>query len=90
VPTDVAADTGALGVLTVVGGLVGRAVEGEELVGGDVDVGGRELGGCWDVGADDACVELGLGELVGWDVVFALRDVGALEVGLVGVGDEAG
>jgi len=94
VPTDVAADTGAFGVLTVVGGLVGRPVEteelGEEVVGGDVDVGGREVGGCWDVGADDACVELGLGELVGWDVVsFALRDVGVLEVGLVGVADEA-
>jgi len=82
-PTDVAADTGALGVLTVVGGLVGRPVEavelGVEVVGGDVDVGDRE------VSADDARVELGVGEL-GRDVVFsALRDVGGLVVGLVGV-----
>ena len=83
---DVAPDTGALGALTVVGGLVGRPVEavelGAEVVGGgEVDVGGR----C-DVGADDARVELGLGELVGWDVVSSvLRDVGVLDVGLAGV-----
>jgi hypothetical protein len=89
--TDVATETGALGVLTFVGGLVGRPVEvvevGREVVGSDVDVGAREeFGARVDVGVDDARAEVGLGELVGWDVVSsAVRDAGVPEVGLVGV-----
>jgi hypothetical protein len=83
-PTDVTADTGALGVLRVVGGLVGRPVEavelGWELVGSDVDV------GPFDVGAGDAVVDAGA--WLGADVVASEpRDVGVgvLEGGLVGV-----
>jgi hypothetical protein len=97
------ADTGGLGVLRVADGLVGTCfvgvevgsdevgsdVVGSDVVGGDVDAGGRG-----EVAARlEVRVEVGVGELVGFDVPSsALCDVGVgvLGAGLVGVGDGAG
>ena len=79
-PTD-GADTGGLGVLTVVGGLVGTSfvdVEvGTEVVGSDGEVGADGEFVCRvDGGADDAGVDVGAP--LGPDVVVSeLRDVGA-------------
>jgi len=89
-PTD-GADTGGLGVLTVVGGLVGTTfvdVEvGTEVVGSDGEVGADgEFVRRVDGGAGDAGVDVGA--LLGPDVVVPeLRDVGVgvPDGGLVGV-----
>jgi hypothetical protein len=86
-------------VLTVVGGLVGTSfvdVEvGTELVGSDGEAGADgEFVSRTDGGADDAGVDVGVGALLGSDVVVSEpcvasepRDVGVgvLDGGLVGV-----